>query len=316
MNGGGDEDFAVEELFASHLNEGGASLDNEHNADDGEEQESVGHHSDDAEASTEGEGASVAHHKASGRDVKPDVGEEPADYREAEAEEHPLTLKEGDDAIGAVSEHHEATGETVETVADIGGVARGYDGESEEDNHTDDADFYAADKGNHHGGPAELDGEEPTKDSTDDGNEKQLGASAETSGTFAAAKDVDEIVYEADGGATEKAGEREPSLTTVEIANKCDGGDDDNADDAGHSGEVTLELVCVKLGHNREGGAIGSGLFLLFPELVFVGKVGVNRGQKHGQEEGAERQDEAIKHFVSDFCLPHTVLFYNRSANF
>ena len=281
-------DFAVEEFCGCHRDEVVAGFYDEHDADDGEEKEGVGHHGDDAETSAECEGASVAHHKAGRRDVEPDVGKKPTDDGETEAKEHPLPLEESDDAVGAVSEHHEAAGETIEAVADVGGVASGDDGESKEGDHANDADFYAADERNHDGSPAELDGEEPAEDGADDGDEKQLGASTKTSGAFATAEDVDEVIYEADRSTAEKASEREPCLPAVEIANESDGGDDDDADDTSHGGEMALELMSVELGHDGQGGAVSRDLFLFFPELVFVGKVGINRGEKHGKQKSAK----------------------------
>ena len=288
MNGSGDEDFAVEEFFRGHLDEGGAGFYDEHNADDGEEKEGVGHHGDDAEASAEREGAGVAHHKAGRRDVEPDVGKKPTDDGETEAKEHPLPLEESDNAISTVGEHHEAAGETIETIADVGGVASGDDGESKEGDHADDADFYATDKGNHDGGPAELDSEEPAENGADDGDEEQLGTGAKTSGAFATAEDVDEVIYEADRSTAEKASEREPCLPAVEIANESDGGDDDNTDDAGHGGEVSLELVRVELGHDGQSFSLRGGLFLFFPELIFGGKIGVYRREEHGEQKSAK----------------------------
>ena len=191
VDGGGDEDFAVEEFFRDHLEEGRAGFDDEEDADNGEEEEGISHHGDDAEAGAEGKGTDVAHHEAGGWDVEPNIREEPADDGKTETAEHPLTLEDGDDAESAVGDKHEAAGETVESIGNINSIGGSDDGKSEDCDHEGRANIPVADEGDVDAGPAKFISEEPTEEEADDGNHGKLNGGTETGGAFTGAENID-----------------------------------------------------------------------------------------------------------------------------
>ncbi len=85
------------------------------------------------------------------------------------------------------------------------------------------------------------------------------------------------------------------------FAKKSDSGNGDYADDSGHGGKGAGELLGVQLGHDLEFFARHTALALFFPPFVFIGKMGVKRGEEHSKREGQNAKNQHFYHFVCYF---------------